>query len=141
MGIRYTKWLQNIRNDHKLYQLQFQVLPKYTQIGIFGIKIYIPSGSPDLPSLRLAGIRSRQCDNADFASSKKWKFFQNFFVTKWEFFQHFSSKNSNSLRHRSLWAKIITLNKSYDHVLRRQRCKNVQSRVARFSKSKLFSIL
>jgi hypothetical protein len=41
MAIRYTKWLSNIPNDHKIYQqFPFQGPPKYTQIWIFGLKTY-----------------------------------------------------------------------------------------------------
>jgi hypothetical protein len=39
MDIRYTKWLLNIPNGHKIYQhFTFQGPPKFTQIGIFGLK-------------------------------------------------------------------------------------------------------
>jgi hypothetical protein len=39
--IKYTEWTQNIPNGHKIYQhLPFQDPPKFTQFGIFGLKIY-----------------------------------------------------------------------------------------------------
>jgi hypothetical protein len=38
-AIKYTKWPQNIPNGHKIYQhFLFQGRPKFTQIGIFGLK-------------------------------------------------------------------------------------------------------
>jgi hypothetical protein len=41
-AINYTKWLLNIPNGHKIYQhLQFKGPPKFTQMGIFGLKINI----------------------------------------------------------------------------------------------------
>jgi hypothetical protein len=37
---KYTKWPQNIPNGHKIYQhLSLQDPPKFTQIGILGLKI------------------------------------------------------------------------------------------------------
>jgi hypothetical protein len=40
MAGKYTKWLENIPNGHKIYQhFPLQDTPKYTQIGIFGLKI------------------------------------------------------------------------------------------------------
>jgi hypothetical protein len=36
MAIKYTKWPQNISNG----RLPLQDPPKFTQIGIFGLKIY-----------------------------------------------------------------------------------------------------
>jgi hypothetical protein len=40
MGIKYTKWHNNIPNGHKIYQnLLLQDTPKFTQIGIFCLKI------------------------------------------------------------------------------------------------------
>jgi hypothetical protein len=41
MAMRYTKWLSNITNGHKINQhCPFQGPPIQTQIGIFGLKIY-----------------------------------------------------------------------------------------------------
>jgi hypothetical protein len=38
-AINYTKWTENIPNGHKIYQhFPFQGTPKFTQIGIFGLK-------------------------------------------------------------------------------------------------------
>jgi hypothetical protein len=38
--IKYTKWPQNIPNGHKIYRhLPLQDTPRFTQIGIFGLKI------------------------------------------------------------------------------------------------------
>jgi hypothetical protein len=41
MAIKYTKWLKSIPNGHK-YAKKFPVRgpPKFTQIVIFGLKIY-----------------------------------------------------------------------------------------------------
>jgi hypothetical protein len=37
--IKYIKWPQNISNGHKIYQqFPLQDPPKFTQIGIFGLK-------------------------------------------------------------------------------------------------------
>jgi hypothetical protein len=45
MATKYTKWLQNISDGHKIYQhFPFHGPPKYTLIGIFGMKICIHSG-------------------------------------------------------------------------------------------------
>jgi hypothetical protein len=42
MARKFTEWPQNI------YQhLPLQDPPKFTQMGIFGLKIYVPSGNPD----------------------------------------------------------------------------------------------
>jgi hypothetical protein len=48
MGKKYTKLPQHyqmaikISNDHKIYQhFPYQGPPKFTQIGIFGLKIYL----------------------------------------------------------------------------------------------------
>jgi hypothetical protein len=39
--IKYTKWPQSIPNGHKIYQnIPSQVPPQFTQIIIFGLKIY-----------------------------------------------------------------------------------------------------
>jgi hypothetical protein len=41
MASKYTEWPQNIPNGHKMYQhFPLQDPPKYTKIGIFGLKIY-----------------------------------------------------------------------------------------------------
>jgi hypothetical protein len=41
MAIKYTKWTQYIPNGHGLFlHFLFQCLPKFTQIRIFGLKIY-----------------------------------------------------------------------------------------------------
>jgi hypothetical protein len=41
MAIKYTKWQLNRPNGHKIYQhLSLQDTAKFTQIGIFGLKIY-----------------------------------------------------------------------------------------------------
>jgi hypothetical protein len=41
MAIKCTKWPKHISNGHILYQpFPFQGPPKFTQIGIFGLKIY-----------------------------------------------------------------------------------------------------
>jgi hypothetical protein len=41
MSKTYTKWPKNIPNGLKIYQdFPFRGPPKYTQIGIFGLKIY-----------------------------------------------------------------------------------------------------
>jgi hypothetical protein len=41
MVINYNKWPNNIPNGHKIYQpFPFLGFPKFTQIGIFGLKIY-----------------------------------------------------------------------------------------------------
>jgi hypothetical protein len=41
MTIKYTKWPLYIANSHKIYQpFPFQGPPKWTQIGIFGLKKY-----------------------------------------------------------------------------------------------------
>jgi hypothetical protein len=51
MAIKYTKWLYNIPNDHKMYQyFPFLGRPKFTKILIFGLKICIPSGSHEFGS-------------------------------------------------------------------------------------------
>jgi hypothetical protein len=52
MASKYTKWLHHIPKDHiptyVIHQhLPFQVPPKFTQIGIFGLKNML-SGSPAL---------------------------------------------------------------------------------------------
>jgi hypothetical protein len=53
MTLKYTKWPQKyqmvtkIPNGHKMYKLlPLQDPPKFTQIGISGLKIYVPSGNP-----------------------------------------------------------------------------------------------
>jgi hypothetical protein len=47
MAIKHKKWLQNGPNGPKLYQhFLFQGPPKFTQTGIFGSKMRMPSGSP-----------------------------------------------------------------------------------------------
>jgi hypothetical protein len=39
MAIKYAKWPENISNGHKIYQyLPLLDPPKFTQIGIFGLK-------------------------------------------------------------------------------------------------------
>jgi hypothetical protein len=39
MALNYTKWPYNIPNGHKIYpHLPFKGPPKFTQIGIFGLK-------------------------------------------------------------------------------------------------------
>jgi hypothetical protein len=48
---KYTKWLQNIPNGHKIYQhLPLQDPTKFTQLGIFSLKIFhLPElAKPDL---------------------------------------------------------------------------------------------
>jgi hypothetical protein len=41
MSTKYTKWSQNRQNGHKIYQHRpLQDPPKFTRIGIFGLKIY-----------------------------------------------------------------------------------------------------
>jgi hypothetical protein len=41
MAINYTRWPESGPNDHKIYQhLPLQDHPKFTQIVIFGLKIY-----------------------------------------------------------------------------------------------------
>jgi hypothetical protein len=41
MTLKYTQWQQNITNRHKIHQHpSLQDLPKFTQITIFGLKIY-----------------------------------------------------------------------------------------------------
>jgi hypothetical protein len=48
MTTKYTKWTLNIPNGHKVYQkatkytkqFSLQGVPKYSQTGIFGMKIY-----------------------------------------------------------------------------------------------------
>jgi hypothetical protein len=41
IAIEYTKWPENWPNGHTIYQhLPLQDRPKFTQIGIFGWKIY-----------------------------------------------------------------------------------------------------
>jgi hypothetical protein len=47
MYINYINWPHNIPNGNKLDRhLIFQDPPKFTQIGIFGKKIPVPSGNP-----------------------------------------------------------------------------------------------
>jgi hypothetical protein len=42
-----TKWPYYLSIGHKIYQhLPFQDPPKFTQNGIFGLKMYLPSGNP-----------------------------------------------------------------------------------------------
>jgi hypothetical protein len=51
--IQYAKWQYNRPNGHKIYQhLSLQDTQNFTQIVIFGLKIYIPSGSPGWPHSR-----------------------------------------------------------------------------------------
>jgi hypothetical protein len=46
MAVKDTKWPLNIPNGHKIYQhLPLHGPPKFTQIGIFGLKTN-PSGNP-----------------------------------------------------------------------------------------------
>jgi predicted secreted protein len=41
MATKYTKWQLNRPKGHKIYQhLPLQDPPKFTQIGIFGLKIW-----------------------------------------------------------------------------------------------------
>jgi hypothetical protein len=37
-AINYTKWPLNIPNGHKIKHLQFKGPPKFTQMGVFGLK-------------------------------------------------------------------------------------------------------
>jgi hypothetical protein len=40
-ALKYTKWPENGPNGHKIYKhRQLQDPPKFTQIGIFGLKVY-----------------------------------------------------------------------------------------------------
>jgi hypothetical protein len=49
LAMKCTKWPKYIPNGQIIYQpFQFQGPPKFTQIVIFGLKIYIPSGNPAL---------------------------------------------------------------------------------------------
>jgi hypothetical protein len=42
MTIKYTNWPQSRTNGNKIYQrLPLQDPPKFTQLGIFGMKIYL----------------------------------------------------------------------------------------------------
>jgi hypothetical protein len=44
IATKYTKWPQNRPYGHKLYQhLSLQDTPKFTPIGIFGLKTYHPA--------------------------------------------------------------------------------------------------
>jgi hypothetical protein len=53
---RETKWPQYVPNARMFYKhLLFRGPPKDTQIVIFGVQIYVPSG---IPALYLGGIRS-----------------------------------------------------------------------------------
>jgi hypothetical protein len=48
MAIKYNKWLLSIPNGNRIYQhLPLQDPTKFTQIWIFGLKIYAASGNPD----------------------------------------------------------------------------------------------
>jgi hypothetical protein len=58
MGIKMTNLLKNISNNHKIYvQFPFLGHPKFTQIRIFGLKIYhlaiLVPASKVLPEKRL----------------------------------------------------------------------------------------
>jgi hypothetical protein len=56
MAIKYFQWPQNRTNDHKIFQdFPLQDPPKFTKIGIFGLK-NIPSGNSDLGRPRRQGI-------------------------------------------------------------------------------------
>jgi hypothetical protein len=47
MAIKCTQWPKCIPNDQIIYQpFAIQGPPKFTQIGIFGLKIGISSGNP-----------------------------------------------------------------------------------------------
>jgi hypothetical protein len=61
MAIKYFQWPQNRPNDHKIFQdFPLQDPPKFTQIGIFGLKNK-PSGNPDLDHAARAFKRSFVC--------------------------------------------------------------------------------
>jgi hypothetical protein len=55
MAIKYTKWPEYIPNVHRIYQaFLFKGPPKFTQIRIFGLKIYhlatlVDSGRSKIP--------------------------------------------------------------------------------------------
>jgi hypothetical protein len=45
--LKYTNWSKSRPNGHKVYQHHpLQDPPKFTQIGIFGLKMYVPAGNP-----------------------------------------------------------------------------------------------
>jgi hypothetical protein len=47
MTMKCIKWPQNIPNGRNTYQhFPLQNHPEFTQIGIFGLKICMPSGNP-----------------------------------------------------------------------------------------------
>jgi hypothetical protein len=47
MAVKFTTWLKNRPDGHKIYQhFLFQCPQKYIQIGIFGLKANIKSGNP-----------------------------------------------------------------------------------------------
>jgi hypothetical protein len=60
MAMKYIKWPQNIPNDHEIYQhFPFQLPPKYGQVGIFGMKMHIPSGNPGFMQLLQGSMGDR----------------------------------------------------------------------------------
>jgi hypothetical protein len=52
MAIKYTNWPQIRPNSNKIYKcLPLQGPPKFTQFGILGLKIYVPSSNPGFYSI------------------------------------------------------------------------------------------
>jgi hypothetical protein len=61
MAVKLTQLLQIIPNGRKIYQsLPLQDPTKYTLIGIFGLKICIPSGNPEAVKVRQRQQRQEQ---------------------------------------------------------------------------------
>jgi hypothetical protein len=51
----YTKWTEHLPNGHKIYQhLPLQDPPKFTQIGILGLKIYHLATLPSLAKVHFS---------------------------------------------------------------------------------------
>jgi hypothetical protein len=48
MAIKYISWAQSGKNG--------QDLLKFTQIGIFGLKIYVPSGNTALDCMKMKSV-------------------------------------------------------------------------------------
>jgi hypothetical protein len=66
MATKYTKWPWNGPNGHKIYQhFQLQDPPRFSQIGIFGLKTN-KSGNPGCKP----NVQKSNCENDEKAAAK-----------------------------------------------------------------------
>jgi hypothetical protein len=65
---KYKKRPQTTPNGHKIYQhFPFKGPPKYTQIGIFGLKVGKPTGAPVMNTSKTTFRKARKtyCNDMD----------------------------------------------------------------------------